>query len=147
MNPSFLPTAAALLGTIIGGLTSFLTSWTTQTAQTRAQRIEAARTRRETLFGHFMDEMSRLYAHALSEDQIDYSKLVDIFALKGRIRLVASQPVIDIADRAVKHLIDLYIGPKLDAHQVRAMLDEVNSDYIGHFAEACRVELQAFEML
>jgi hypothetical protein len=47
---------AALAGTAIGGLTSFSTSWMTQQAQARAQRIANEREKREALFGKFLEE-------------------------------------------------------------------------------------------
>src|SRR5438552_2239068 len=39
----YISAFAALAGTAIGGLTSFATSWATQQAQTRAQRLAAER--------------------------------------------------------------------------------------------------------
>jgi hypothetical protein len=146
MNPSYFPALAALLGTVLGGLTSFLTSWVTQNAQYKAQRLVAAKTKREDLYGHFLDEMAQLYAHAFSEDKVAYSALINIFALKGRIALVASPPVVEIADQAVKHIVDIYMGPKLDIAQVRVLLDTISSDYMRRFADTCRVELEAFEL-
>jgi len=146
MNPSYFPTLAALIGTVVGGLTSFLTSWTTTTAQTRAQRMAAEKSKREELFGHFLEEMARLYARAFSEDKVDYGVLVQIFALKGRIELVASKPVSEASTNAIKHILDVYIGPNLSPAEVRALLDDPNSNFLGRFAEVCRLELQAFEM-
>ncbi len=41
MDAAYISALAALTGTAIGGLTSFATSWTTQHAQFKAQRIAA----------------------------------------------------------------------------------------------------------
>jgi len=144
MNPAYFPAIAALLGTVLGGLTSFLTSWLTQNSQNKAQRLATAKAKREDLYGRFLDEMSRLYSHAFAEDRVDYAVLVDIFALKGRIALVSSPPVADLADRAVKHILDIYMGPKLDQVQVRALINAIEGDYIKRFADVCRAELEAF---
>jgi len=73
-------------------------------------------------------------------------QIVDIFALKGRISPVASGAVSEAADHAVKHIIDVYMGPNLDAAAVRAMLDDPQSDFLKRFANICRQDLQAFEM-
>jgi hypothetical protein len=145
MNSSYFPALAALLGTVLGGLTSFLTSWTTQTAQTKAQRLAVAKTKREDLYGRFLDEMARLFSHAFSENRVNYSVLVDIFALKGRIRLVASPAVFEVADQAVKHILDIYMGPVLEASEVRKRMDDIDADFMNRFAEVCRIELQTFE--
>ena len=42
---------------------------------------------------------------------MDYAELVEIFALKGRISLRASEPVKTSADRSIKFLVDLYMAP------------------------------------
>jgi hypothetical protein len=53
MEAAYISALAALAGTAIGGLTSFATSWMTQQAQTRSQRLAAEKEKREDLFGRF----------------------------------------------------------------------------------------------
>ena len=65
MEPAYISAFAALAGTAIGGLASFATSWVTQQAQTRAQRIAAEKDARAALFGRFLDEAAKLYSDAL----------------------------------------------------------------------------------
>jgi hypothetical protein len=142
MDQGYISALAALSGTIVGGMTSFLTSWSTQHSQFRAQRIAAETTKREKLFGRFLDEMARLYSVAISEETVNYGRLVEIFALKGRICLFATQPVIDTAERAVKQLIDLHLAPNWSTEQMRAMLDDGGQDPLKNFADACRIELR-----
>ena len=64
MEAAYISALAALAGTAIGGLTSFATSWTTQQAQARAQRLAAEREARAALFGRFLDEAAKLYSDA-----------------------------------------------------------------------------------
>jgi hypothetical protein len=47
MNLAYLSTISALAGTIIGGVTTFATSWLTHTAQLKSARLAAERARRE----------------------------------------------------------------------------------------------------
>jgi hypothetical protein len=141
MGDSWIPTLAALMGTVIGGLTSFVTSWATQASQARAQRVAAERAKREELYGRFLDAIARLYAHAVAEEKVDYGKLVEIFALKGRIGLRASEPVKAATDHSIKFLVDLYIAPKRSVADVRAMMDDAKADPLSQFAERCREEL------
>jgi hypothetical protein len=142
MDQGYISAIAALAGTVIGGLTSFATTWLTQNVQARNARMAADRTKREELYGSFMDELALLYSHALRGDAVDYTKLVNAFALKGRIRLLATPPVTDSADRAVKFLVDLYMGPTRTAEEMRAMMDAQSQDAIGDFAKVCRDELK-----
>jgi hypothetical protein len=145
MEQAYISTISALAGTVVGGVTSFATSWVMQTAQARAARLATERTKREELYGRFMDDLALLYSHALSNDSsdsLDYGKLVSVFALKGRITLLSSQPVVASADRTVKFLVDIYMGPKRTAQDVRTMLEDHSGDAIDEFARVCRGELE-----
>ena len=91
MDPAYISAFAALAGTAIGGLASFATSWTTQNALTRAQRLSAERETRAALFGRFLDEAAKLYADALQNKREDAAALmIGIHALTNRIRLSSS---------------------------------------------------------
>jgi len=147
MDSSLISTASGLIGAIIGGLTSFMTSWVTQNVQARNQRLAAETARRQDLYGAFMDELAALYASALRAEAINYDDLVKVFALRGRITLMASAPVIAAAEGAVKFVVDLYLGPPRDALEVRAMMDQSSADAIGAFAKTCREEMQAMGLL
>ena len=67
MDTAYISALAALAGTAIGGLTSFVTSWMTQHSQVKAQRIAAEREKRELLFGRFLEEAAKLYVDARLE--------------------------------------------------------------------------------
>ena len=146
MDQAWLSAVSALAGTVIGGVTSFATTWLTQTTQLRAARLAVERGKREDLYGRFIDDLAVLFAQALGEERVDYAKLVNAFALKGRIVLLASPPVVDSAERAVKFLVDLYMGPPRTPAEVRQMMEDRTSDPIGEFASICRAELQALQV-
>ncbi len=143
MDQALLSTISALAGTVVGGVTSFTTSWINQASQARAARITAERERRQELYGRFLDEVSRLYSHAVTEQEVNWANLVDIFALRGRILLQSSEPVAEAANDVIKALMDLYIGPKRTAAEVRQDLEEATHDPMKTFAHACRAELRA----
>jgi hypothetical protein len=143
LDGAYLSALAALAGAIIGGVTSFATTWLTTTTQARAARLAAERSDRQDLYGRFMTELATLFAEALKSDKVDYAKLIGAFALKGRIELMSSGPVVEAADRALKFVVDLTMGPPRSDAEVRAMMDDRNVDVIGAFAKACRGELQA----
>src|SRR5215831_12312662 len=75
MDAAYISAFAALAGTAIGGLTSFATSWITQQAQTRTQRLAAEREARAALFGRFLDEAAKLYSDALQNRRDDITGL------------------------------------------------------------------------
>lgn len=146
MDQAYVSTLSALAGTLIGGVTSFATSWLTQTAQAREARLAAERSKRETLYGQFIDDLAVLFSHALSSDKVDYAKLVASFALKNRIVLLSSPPVVASAEAALKFVVDLYMGPALPPPEVRRMMEDRASDPIGAFAQVCRQELQTLRV-
>ncbi len=147
MDSSLVSTAAGLMGAIIGGLTSFMTSWVTQNVQARNQRLVAETNRRQDLYGAFMDELATVYASALRAEAVNYGDLAKLFSLNGRITLVGSSAVIDSAGSAMKFVVDLYLGPPRTPQEMRAMMDQSSADAIGDFARACRQEMQAMGLL
>ena len=60
MDAAYISAFAALAGSAIGASASFVTTWLTHHAQQRATRLEQERSRRERLYGEFVDEVSRL---------------------------------------------------------------------------------------
>src|SRR6516225_3077169 len=108
MEAAYISALAALAGTAIGGLTSFATSWTTQQAQARAQRLAAERDARAALFGRFLEEAAKLYSDALQSRRDDITGLINIYALTNRIRLISSPQVAEAADTVCRMIVDAY---------------------------------------
>ena len=143
MDSGTLSTLAGLAGAVIGGATSLATTWLTTTAQARAARLAAERAARQDLYGRYMDEIAGLYAAAIRSEAADYDKTVGAFALKGRIALMASQPVVEAAETALKFVVDLSMGPRRGEAEVRSMIDSAEANVIDLFARACRAEIAA----
>ena len=144
MDGAYVSAFAALAGTAIGGLASFATSWTTQHAQTRAQRIAAERDARAELFGRFLDEAAKLYADALQSRRDDISRLTGIYALTNRIRLTSSDRVVQGADAVARIIIESYAAPNQTMEDMRTNWIEWHVDPLRDFSEACREELRTF---
>ncbi|HEY4040635.1 MAG TPA: hypothetical protein VGM32_02195 [Rhodopila sp.] len=143
MDQAYVSTFSALAGTVVGGVTSFATSWVMQVAQSRAARLAAERNRRSELYGRFLEETARLYSHAVAEEKINYAFLVDIFALRGRILLLSSDEVAKGADEVIKKLMAIYDAPNRSDAEVRATMDDLAGDPMVAFAQVCRRELAA----
>jgi len=54
LNPAYISAFSALAGAVIGGLTSFLTSWSMQRAQLRHAHREAETPKLEALYSDFI---------------------------------------------------------------------------------------------
>ena len=144
MDSAYISAFAALAGTAIGGLTSFITAWATQHAQVRAQRLAAEKEARAALFGSFLDEAARLYADALQNKRDETTGLIGIYALVNRIRLMSSPQVVDAADTVARIIVDTYLAPNITLEEMRANWIDRHVDPLRDFSDACRQELRTF---
>lgn len=143
LDTAYLSTLAGLAGAVIGGATSFATTWLTTTSQARAARLAAERGALQELYGRYMDEIAALYAAAIRSERVDYDKTTGAFALKGRITLMSSGPVVSAAERTLGFVVDMAMGPPRTDAEVRTMMDDAGANVIDAFAQACRAELAA----
>ena len=111
MNPAYVSAFAALAGALIGGLTSFATSWLTQRAQLLNAHREAEKAKLEALYTDFIAEAARLFGDALSRQTDDPTAMVRLYAMVGRMRLISDRTVIDAAVRVEDTLMETYLGP------------------------------------
>jgi len=84
MDSGFMTTIAALGGTAIGGLTSFVTSWITLSAQMRAQRLESSKSKRQKLYKTLIIDAARAYGDALIHDKLDIAEVINPYAYISR---------------------------------------------------------------
>jgi hypothetical protein len=146
MDQAYVSAVAALAGAVVGGITSLGTTWLTISSQARAARLASERSKREELYGRFMDELARLYAFAINSEAADYSKAASAFALKGRIMLMSSAAVAESAGKALAYVVDLAMGPRLSAEEVRKMMDDASANVIDDFGQKARKELQELQV-
>ena len=141
MNAAYVTALAALAGSAIGGLSSFATTWLTQNYQERAQRAAAENTRREKLFGDFIDQASLLFVDAMTHEMDDPAKIVPLYAVASRIRLFAGPSTIRAAETVLAQILDLYYAPNVD-FTTRQQVEGGSLDPLRSFTEACRSELR-----
>jgi hypothetical protein len=143
VNVAALSALAALAGSAIGGLTSFLSSWLSQNAQLKAQLFLRDKTGRQKLYRSFVEEASRLYIDALTHDAPDLSKTVTLYALISRMRVLSSPRVVAEAEKIARLIVNSYPEPNRTFTELRQMMDVNAFDPLRGFAESCREELQA----
>ena len=142
MDPSYVPALAALAGSLIGGLTSFATTWLTQQTQVRAQQLVDEIVRRQELYKDFIEEASRLYADAFEHDKAETSKLVNLYALVSRMRVHSASKVTENADKVVRLIIEMYLAPNKTFRDVPKLLESGEIDFLREFSNACGDELR-----
>ena len=140
MDSAYLSTVAALAGSAIGGLTSLAASWLTQRVQATAQRLAHDLSRREELYRDFMDEASAAFADALERSEADVAKLVRLYALVSRMRVVSSERVVEQADAVMRTILETYRSPNRSLREATEEAEPSALDPLRAFSDACRAE-------
>jgi hypothetical protein len=143
LNSAYISGLSALAGAVIGGLTSFVTSWSTQQAQLRHAQRAAEKAKLEALYGEFIAEAARLFGDAMTHQTEDITNLVRLYAMVGRMRLVSGRAVVDAAVRVEDAIIATYLGPNRTLHEMRGHVQDGALDVLSDFSEACRKDLAA----
>ncbi|MGC1563037.1 MAG: hypothetical protein WA820_24740, partial [Bradyrhizobium sp.] len=92
------------------------------------------------LYKSFIEESSRLYADALVNDKSEIPKLVNVYALIGRMKIVSTDEVIAAAEKAGRLIIATYLSPNRTLVDLPDLISEM--DPLHDFSEACRRELR-----
>jgi hypothetical protein len=141
MDSTIITAGAAACGSLVGAAATVVTTWITQRTQTaHAQREEVLR-RSEALYGEFITEASRLAVEALSHSLERPDTFVKLYGMAGRIRLVATDPVLAAAEACIHQIIDLYAKPNLTVEEIRLAFERDRLDPVKDFSVACRREL------
>jgi hypothetical protein len=140
MDSTFITAVAAACGSLVGAAATIVTTCITQ----RTQRVHAEREEklhsREALYGEFITEASRLTVEALGHSLERPDTFVKLYGITGRIRLVATDPVLGAAEACTRQIIDLYAKPNMTVEQIRLAFERDRLDPIGDFSVACRKE-------
>jgi hypothetical protein len=142
MNPGYLPALAALSGSAVGGLTSFLSSWLGQSTQLRAQVFVNDKSRRQELYREFVDEASKGYIDSITTNTPDLARLVALYALISRMRSLSSLKVIEEAEKVAQLIVRSYPEPNMTFADLRPMITAKAIDPLRSFSESCREELE-----
>jgi len=136
-----LSAIAIIGGAVIGAGALFATTWLNHYAQERARLIAQSMARREQLYEEFIDEASRLYSDALTNELGDLSKLVRIYAALSKMRLSAPGRVLTRADEIMTRLLELYRTPKTGFDLSQGLPKLQDMDLLRAFSDACRDDL------
>ncbi len=134
MDSTYFTAVAAACGSLVGAAATIVATYITQRTQgVRAEREEKLRTR-EALYGEFITEASRLTVEALGHSLERPDTFVKLYGITGRIRLMATGPVLDAAEACIRQIIDLYAKPNMTVEQIRLAFERDRLDPIGDFS-------------
>lgn len=142
VSPTIITGVTAVVGTLLGGLASFATSYLTQGRQTHADRILRELDRCEDVYARFIELASSLALDAFENPLDDPKKLIGMSALIGRIRLASTGPVFEAAEAVVDFVLDTYQLPPGDVRELVHHAPRAFTAPLTEFTIACRVERQ-----
>jgi hypothetical protein len=143
MEYHFIPAIAAALGSLVGAAASICTTWITQRTQRIHANTEWKLRQRGALYGEFITEASRLVVDALVNSLEGPEKLVTLYGILGRIRLMSGEDVLGKAEDCCRQIVDLYSRPNMTVEQIRAAFNGEQIDPLKDFSTVCRMELHA----
>jgi hypothetical protein len=145
MDNAILSASSALIGSLIGGMSTLAASWLSLRGRVRAQALVQEAAKREALYAEFIIEASRRLSETWSHQAESPEVLAGLYSAHQRMRLTSSDEVIRLADYVIRLVIQAYAAPDKTFDELRqhiAASDE-QWDPLRGFAEACRAELRA----
>jgi hypothetical protein len=134
---------AAVLGSLVVGSATVATAWITQRTLSKRELIGTEIRMRQTLYGEFIRECSKLVMDSFTHTMGNPEQLLPLYELLNRIRLCASDAVLASAEEILKSITEQYFSPNLSVEEIRALIRSgAHADPLKSFGEACRVELK-----
>ena len=133
-----------MLGSLSGASAAIATTWIAQKSQTVRERAKSETSKRETLYGDFITEASQRLADAFDHSLDEPEKLVKLYAILGRIRLVSSDAALTAAEECCDRVVDLYSEPNRKIDEIFTTLHSGELEVLKQFSDACRVELRKY---
>ena len=144
-DAAYLPALSALAGSMVGGLTSGLTTWLSLRNQARAGQLAHDLSRRDDLFKDFIVAASKIYGDAMLTNDPQMQDLVALYAMISRMRVLSSARTIACAQKVMEATVDTYFAPNKTVHELREVIKSGDGiDPLKEFSEAAREELQTF---
>ena len=142
MDSTLTSVLAVLGGSIVGASTPVLSNFVLQRSLTQRELTNREIAQREELYSEFIRQGTACYAKALSQSLEKIDDIVAIYALVNRIRLFASDSVLEAAEEFVTRLISKYGEPNLSIKELETAVLENHANPLSLFALKCRAELR-----
>jgi hypothetical protein len=143
MESATVSALAALGGATIGGATTFAATWLTQRTQARVQELTHSLTVREQVYRAFIDESANLYADALVHEMSDLSKLVGLYAMISKMRVISPGKTVKSANEVARMIVNTYRAPNKSFPDLEEIVNRGAIDVLQTFSETARQEFHS----
>ena len=145
MNVAFISALSALSGSVVGGLTSGITTWLGLRAQARDGQLAREMSRRDDLYKDFIVAASKAYGEAILSNEPRIEELVALYAMISRMRVVSLPRTLAAAEKVVDTTIGTYFAPNKTIRELQEMMKKgTGIDPLKDFSEVAREELRTF---
>ncbi len=141
MDTSIIAAFSAILGTTVGGLTTFLTTFLNQRYAMRRDILTKDVANREQLYSEFLKEVGNLYFDSVNrtlDDMSQQASLITMYSLVGRIRMISSDAVLTSAEKVADDIVESYKRPPMSFQEFQKSWEVSNPWH--EFTKACRAE-------
>jgi hypothetical protein len=141
MDSSLIAALAAILGTTVGGLATFLTTYLNQRYAMRRDILAKDVANREQLYSDFLKEIGNLYFDSIKrtlDEGPQESSMISMYSLVGRIRMISSEAVLKAAEKVAEDVVESYKRPPMTFQEFQRQWG--GSDPWHEFTNACRAE-------
>jgi hypothetical protein len=146
VDVAYISALSALAGSVIGGMTSGVTTWLNQRSQTRAGQIAHEVARRQELYKDFIVLASQAYAEALVSSEPKVNELISLYAMISRMRALSSSDIVTCAERVLLETTKAYFEPNRTVPELRELIRSgTGVDPLKDFAEAVREEFRRLD--
>jgi hypothetical protein len=143
MDIAYVSALSALAGTVVGGLTSGITTLLSQRARTRAEQLAHDKSWREDLYKDFIVAASKAYTDAMMSNEPQLEELVALYAMISRMRVQSSPQTVGSAEKIMRVTMDTYFAPNKTIREVAELIKSgAGIDPLKDFSEAAREELR-----
>jgi hypothetical protein len=142
MDSSIIAAISAILGTTVGGLSTFATTLLNQRYAMRRDILAKDVANREHLYSEFLKEVGNLYFDSVNrtlDDTSQQASLITMYSLVGRIRMISSEAVLTSAEKVAEDFVESY---KRTTFQEFQQSWEASNPW-HEFTKACRAERQS----
>jgi len=143
MNGAGISALAAIGGSALGGLTPLISNYLIQRSLTEREMLSRELNLRQSLYAEFIQFGTKLYASARTKQLDDVDDTVALYALVSRMRLFASLPVIEAAEKFAAEVMKRYGEKNLSIEDLKSVaLAPDHFDPLYDFSSRCREELR-----
>jgi len=147
LDVAYITALSALAGSMVGGLTTGITTWMSLRSQARAGLLTTELVRREDLFRDFIGAASRTYGEALVKTEPQIQEIVALWAMISRMRVLCSPKTAATAEKVMFLILDTYFAPIKTARELRDLMKSGEGiDPLKDFSAVAREELREFNL-